>query len=114
MRPSAVCHRAPAPAGRNPASNRPFPEIRLAGQKAAGQALRTRTRVADLSSLHLLGMLTEDDQVRLRTALSEMTISSVAVSDAILTRDYMRGAEGGPDIGGGQGRPLAHRGRGDS
>jgi len=32
-------------------------------------------------------MLTKDDQVRLRTALSEMTIPRTAVRDAILTRD---------------------------
>jgi hypothetical protein len=67
------------------------PKIRLAGQKAAGQALRTHTCVADLSSLHLLGLLTEDDQIRLRAALSEMIITRATVRDAVLTRDYMRG-----------------------
>jgi Domain of unknown function (DUF4365) len=67
------------------------PKIRLAGQTAAGQALRTHTCVADLSSLHLLGLLTEDDQIRLRAALSEMIITRATVRDAVLTRDYMRG-----------------------
>lgn len=36
-------------------------------------------------------MLTEHDQVRLRTAPGEITIPRAAVRDAILTRDYMRG-----------------------
>jgi hypothetical protein len=47
--------------------------------------------VADLSSLHLLGLLDRDDRLRVRAKLPTLIVARAAVDDALLTRDNLRG-----------------------
>jgi hypothetical protein len=79
------------PAGVIPAADAD-PALRAAGESAAGQAVTAGTCAVDLSSLHLLGLLSDDDRLRIRTALpaAALIVSRSAVSDANLTRDHMR------------------------
>jgi hypothetical protein len=77
------------PAGIIPAADL-RPGLRHAGENAARQAIQDHGCAVDLSSLHLLGLLSEDDRVRIRAALPDMTTARSAVSDAVLTRDKIR------------------------
>jgi hypothetical protein len=65
--------------------------LRRVGEAGAAAALDTGTCVADLSSLHLLGLLAEDDRLRIRSAMRTIVVARSAVLDATLTRDQMRG-----------------------
>jgi hypothetical protein len=67
------------------------PGLRRAGEDAAEQAMQAGTCVADLSALHLLGLIGEDDRLRVRAAIPEMIAAHASVGDATLTRDQMRG-----------------------
>jgi len=67
------------------------PGLRQAGEDAAEKAIRAGTCVADLSSLHLLSLIGEDDRLRVRAAMPKMTAALASVGDATLTRDQMRG-----------------------
>jgi hypothetical protein len=64
--------------------------LRHAGESVARQAIQDRGCAVDLSSLHLLGLLAEDDRLLIRAALPDMTIARSAVTDAVLTRDKLR------------------------
>ena len=64
--------------------------LRHAGENAARQAIQDRRCAADLSSLHLLGLLADDDRLLIRATLPDMTTARSAVTDAVLTRDKMR------------------------
>jgi hypothetical protein len=66
------------------------PGLRAAGQDAAAQALRDGACAADLSSLHLLALLSRDDQLRIRSRLPAITIAWPVVTDLIATRDHLR------------------------
>jgi hypothetical protein len=68
------------------------PAIRGVGETAARQAVEGGACVADLSSLHLLGLLDDDDRLRIRSALPPggVTVARSAVDDALLTRDHVR------------------------
>ena len=77
------------PAGIIPATDL-RPGLRRAGEHVARQATRDRRCAVDLSSLHLLGLLADDDQLLIRAALPGMTTARSAVSDALLTRDKIR------------------------
>jgi len=77
------------PAGIIPATDL-RPALRRAGESAARKAAQDRRCAVDLSSLHLLGMLADDDQLLIRAALPDMTTARSAVSDAVLTRDKIR------------------------
>ena len=63
--------------------------LRLAGEKAARQAIHDRRCVIDLSSLHLLGLL-DDDRLLIKDAVPDMITARSAISDAVLTRDKLR------------------------
>ncbi len=67
------------------------PGLRQTGEDAAKQAVQDRTCVADLSALYLLGLISEDDRLRVRDAIPGMITSHASVGDATLTRDQMRG-----------------------
>jgi hypothetical protein len=79
------------PAGVLPAADFD-PAFRAAGEDAARQAVAAGTCAADLSSLYLLGLLSDDDRLRIRSALpgTAVIVSRSAVSDALLTRDHVR------------------------
>ena len=79
------------PAGVLPAAD-VDPAFRAAGEDAARQAVAAGTCAADLSSLYLLGLLSDDDRFRIRSALpsTAVIVSRSAVSDALLTRDHVR------------------------
>jgi len=66
------------------------PGMRTAGEKAARQALEAGACAADLSSLHLLGLLEDDDRLRIRSALPSLTVARSAIDDSLLTRDHVR------------------------
>jgi hypothetical protein len=83
----ALLHR---PAGILPASDLAV-GLRSAGEAAASVALRARQCVVDLSSLHLLGLLPEEDRLLIRAALPDMVVAGAAVTDSVLTCDHMRG-----------------------
>jgi hypothetical protein len=78
------------PAGILPAADL-APGLRTAGEKAARQAVEGGACAADLSSLHLLGLLEDDDRLRIRSALPRLTVARAAINDALLTRDHVRG-----------------------
>ncbi len=65
--------------------------LRAAGERAAGDAIAAGSCVADLSSLHLLGLLDRDDRLRIRAKLPSLIVTRAAVDDALLTRDNLRG-----------------------
>jgi hypothetical protein len=65
--------------------------LRSAGEAAATAALRVGKCVVDLSSLHLLGLLPEEDRLLIRGALPGTIVAGAAVTDVILTCDHMRG-----------------------
>jgi hypothetical protein len=65
--------------------------LRGAGERAAREAIAAGSCVADLSSLHLLGLLDEDDRLRVRAKLPSLIVARAAVDDAALTRDNLRG-----------------------
>ena len=77
------------PAGILPAADL-APRLRSAGEKAARQAIEAGACAADLSSLHLLGLLADDDRLRIRSALPSLTVARSAIDDALLTRDHVR------------------------
>lgn len=77
------------PAGILPAADL-SPGMRAAGEKAARQALKAGACAADLSSLHLLGLVDDDDRLRVRSALPSLTVARSAIDDALLTRDHVR------------------------
>jgi hypothetical protein len=77
------------PAGILPAADL-APGLRAAGEKAARQAVEAGACAADLSSLHLLGLLADDDRLRIRSALPSLTVARSAIDDALLTRDHVR------------------------
>ena len=77
------------PAGILPAADL-APRIRAAGERAAKQAVEAGACAADLSSLHLLGLLSDDDRLRVRAALPSLTVARSAIDDALLTRDHVR------------------------
>jgi hypothetical protein len=79
------------PAGLLPAAHLE-PGMRAAGEQAARSAVAAGSCVADLSSLHLLGLLTDDDRLRIRSAVpaSSVIVARSAVDDALLTRDHTR------------------------
>jgi hypothetical protein len=64
--------------------------LRNVGERAASQAILDRRCAVDLSSLHLLGLLAEDDRLLIRAELPTMITARSAVGDAVLTRDKMR------------------------
>jgi hypothetical protein len=66
------------------------PGMRAAGEKAARQAVEAGACAADLSSLHLLGVLEDDDRLRIRSVLPSLTVARSAIDDALLTRDHVR------------------------
>jgi hypothetical protein len=78
------------PAGILPAADL-APGLRSAGEQAARRATAAGTCVADLSSLHLLGLLEDNDRLRIRSALPNLIVARAAVDDALLTRDHVRG-----------------------
>jgi hypothetical protein len=78
------------PAGIIPASDLK-PALRQAGEDAAEQAIQAGACVADLSALCLLGLIGEDDRLRVRAVIPNMIIAHASVGDATLTRDQMRG-----------------------
>jgi hypothetical protein len=78
------------PAGILPAADL-APGLRSAGQQAARQAIAAGSCAADLSSLHLLGLLEDEDRLRIRSALPSLIVARAAVNDALLTRDHLRG-----------------------
>ncbi|HEX9355490.1 MAG TPA: hypothetical protein VF933_16950 [Streptosporangiaceae bacterium] len=85
----------PCPAtGKTPLDKRPHRLLRTglrhAGENAARQAIQDRQCAVDLSSLHLLGLLADDDRLLIRAALPDITTARSAVSDAVLTRDKLR------------------------
>jgi hypothetical protein len=84
---TALLHR---PAGVLPACDLAT-GLRSAGEAAAAAALRARKCVVDLSALHLLGLLPEDDRLLIRAALPDLLVAGAAVTDIILTCDDMRG-----------------------
>ena len=86
---SVLLHR---PAGVLPAADL-APGLRAAGEQAARRAIAAGACVADLSSLHLLGLLGDDDRLRIRSALPRLIAARPAVDDALLTRDHARGTE---------------------
>lgn len=65
--------------------------LRSAGEQAAKKAITARSCVADLSSLHLLGLLDDDDRLRVRAALPHLIVTRAVVDDTLLTRDHLRG-----------------------
>jgi hypothetical protein len=67
------------------------PGLRRAGEAAAEQAIKAGTCVADLSALHLLTFIDEDDRLRVRAAMPNMIAAYALVGDATLTRDQVRG-----------------------
>ncbi len=67
------------------------PGLRQAGEDAAEQAIQAGTCVADLSAVHLLGLISEDDRLRVRAAMPNLIAARASVGDATLTRDQMRG-----------------------
>jgi hypothetical protein len=77
------------PAGILPAADL-APGLRAAGEKAARQAVEAGACAADLSSLHLPGLLADDDRLRIRSALPSLTVARSAIDDALLTRDHVR------------------------
>ena len=79
------------PAGVLPAAD-VDPQCRAAGENAARQAVAAGSCAADLSSLYLLGLLSDDDRLRIRSALpgTAVIVSRSAVTDALMTRDHMR------------------------
>jgi hypothetical protein len=83
---SVLLHR---PAGIIPATDLRT-GLRNAGENAARQAIQDHRCAVDLSSLHLLGLLADDDRLLIRAALPDMTTARSAVTDAVLTRDKMR------------------------
>ena len=66
------------------------PGVRAAGRAAAGEALKSGRCVADLSSLHLLTLLGDDDRLRIITSLRRMLIARSSVTDATMTRERFR------------------------
>jgi hypothetical protein len=74
------------------------PRIRAVGEEAARQAVAAGACAADLSSLHLLGLLTADDRFRIRSALPGhgVIVARSAVSDVLLTRDHVRNLSAAP------------------
>jgi Domain of unknown function (DUF4365) len=66
------------------------PGLRTAGEAAASEALCHGACTADLSSLHLLALLSNDDRVRIRSALPAITIAWPVVIDLIATREDIR------------------------
>jgi len=77
------------PAGILPAADL-APGLRSAGEQAARRATSAGSCAADLSSLHLLSLLEDDDRLRIRSALPRLTVARQAVDDALLTRDHTR------------------------
>lgn len=77
------------PAGILPATDL-APGLRAKGEESAVRAIEAGACVADLSSLHLLGLLADDDRLRIRSALPSLSAARAAVDDALLTRDDMR------------------------
>ena len=67
------------------------PGLRSAGETAAEQAATSRSCVADLSSLHLLCLIADDDRLHIRAKMPDLIVARSAVTDAVLTRDQMRG-----------------------
>jgi hypothetical protein len=67
------------------------PGLRRAGEDAAAQAIQARTCVADLSALHLLGLICKDDRLHVRAAIPNMIAAHASVGDATLARDQLRG-----------------------
>ena len=65
--------------------------MRNAGEIAARQAVQARACAVDLSSLHLLGLLEDDDRLQIRAALPSLTVARSTIDDALLTRDHVRG-----------------------
>ena len=65
--------------------------LRSAGEAAAAAALRASRCAVDLSSLHLLGLLPEDDRLLIHAALPDMLVAGAAVIDIVRTCDEMRG-----------------------
>jgi hypothetical protein len=80
------------PAGVIPAGDL-APGLRAAGEQAARRAIAAGACAADLSSLHLLGLLGDDDRLRIRSALPRLIVARAAVDDALLTREHARGTE---------------------
>lgn len=77
------------PAGILPAADL-APGLRTAGEAAARKAVEAGACAADLSSLHLLGLLPDDDRLRIRSALPSLIVARSAIGDALLTRDHVR------------------------
>jgi hypothetical protein len=79
------------PAGLLPAADLK-PLIRAVGEEAARQAVKAGSCVADLSSMYLLALLTDDDRLRIRSVLprTAVIVARSAVDDALLTRDHAR------------------------
>lgn len=67
------------------------PGLRRAGETAAGEAIDGGRCVVDLSSLHLLNLIDEDDRLRIRGTVRKFVVARSSVGDATLTRDQMRG-----------------------
>ena len=66
------------------------PGLRQAGETAAEHALLTGACVADLSSLHLLNLVGDENRLYLRAAMPTIIVARSVVGDIILTRDQMR------------------------
>lgn len=65
--------------------------LRAVGEGAAAQACAAGGCVADLSSLYLLNLLSEDERLRIRAQLQDLVIPVSAVVDTVGTRENMRG-----------------------
>jgi hypothetical protein len=64
--------------------------LRSVGEAAAREAIQRGRCAIDLSSLHLLGLLNDDDRLLILAALPNMTTARSAVADAVLMRDKIR------------------------
>lgn len=82
---AALIHR---PAGLHVAIDA-SPSLRSSGERAVVAAFDANGCVVDLSSLYLLSLLDEDDQLGLRSAAPSLVVTRAAVNDMVRTRDLM-------------------------
>jgi hypothetical protein len=65
--------------------------IRQAGETAAAAAIAIGAVVLDLSSVHLMNLLADDDRLLIRAQLLDLRVARSAVVDALRTREAIRG-----------------------
>jgi len=67
------------------------PAMRRAGEDAVERAVGEGTCVVDLSALHMMNLVGEDDRLRIRAAIATLVAPGSAIEDTVRTRDSMRG-----------------------